>query len=1462
MTSEISCVDATVLSDLLDDRLPADQQTELTAHLETCEKCRTVFDELAAGSGWWGDLRRFVQPDQDADEFMCPTAMNTLKSPDSDPIHEERLDFLGAPTGPGHIGRFGPYEVLGLLGRGGMGVVLKAFDPALHRLVAIKVLAPRLASSAMARQRFAREARAVAAIAHEHIVTIHSVDAWEGLPYLVMQYVSGRSLQERIDAEGPMGVKEVLRIAIQTASGLAAAHARGVIHRDIKPSNILLENGVERVKISDFGLARAADDASLTQSGFLAGTPQYMAPEQAKGEPIDPRADLFSLGSVLYAACTGRSPFRAETTMGVLRRVCDDTPRPIREVNPDLPDWLAAIINRLLAKNPADRYQTAEELADLLEPFLAHVQQPSRFALPEFPERVAVTKRRISWAVAALVLAMLLGGLGVAEAVGVADLRSFLATILRIKTRDGMLIVEVEDPEVTVSVDDENGEVTISGAGSHELRLRPGRHQVQASRDGKPVLDELITITRGGKQVVRVRREPPEAALVNARETTRTVTPEVVNPPSRPATAAPLIDPFRNVDDRPLMLSERSLAAARPAASIWSIDVSADGQRIVTGESDGLRVYDLGSKKVLCQAETPGMTVGWVAFSPDGKRIASAEHGRGENYAVLRDSETARVIHILRGHEAGTNCVAFSPDGQTLASSSWDRTIKLWDVASGTDLRTIRGHDDQVTVVAFLPDGKTLASSSLDKTARLWEVATGKALAVLRGHDKAVQRLAISPDGKILATAGYDMTIKLWDLAETREIASLTGHDAPVLALAFSPDGKSIASAASLWGLKWGYAGRPSEIRVWDVATRETREIFNGNESHVFSVGFLPDGKTLASGSMDTTLRLWNLATGKERERLAPSPRGQRESVALALAYSPDGRFLASAGEDKVISLSDPATGETIKTLDGPDASVAGLAFSPDGKNLVSAGSSKTATVWDLATREPSATLSGHSDRIAAVAFSPDGTRIASAGFDSTVRLWEAATGKPMATLEGHTGAVRALAFSPDGQTLASGGKDRSVRFWSVSPPAAGRRIDDSRGTVRALAYSPDGKMLAIGSEDAMVRLWDVSTGESRTFSGQKNNVTCLAFSPTGATLASGGLDSMILLWNVGSGEMRTRIQGQTEGITALAFAPKGWQLASAAKDRTVKIWTNDVSDRKPVTTLNDLKAEVWSAAFSPDGKTLVWGGKSREILGSTPPGAPSRVLNAEIGATWAIAFAPDGSSYATAGYYTESAIKVWNARSHALMFDLKGHTDHVRSLQYSPDGKSLVSGSYDRTVRLWDLASKTQRSMLSAQAMPINEARFFPDGRRLAIATGDWKAHQRPGSLVFWDLDQNTSRILAAHQGEVKSLAISADGATVVTGGTDGIRVWDAKTGSPRQFLEAADPSVHALAFSIDGRYLASGHFLGDVVIWDAKTFRVLTTFKGHRGLVFSLEFSPDGRTLASSGRDKTLKLWAIPAP
>ncbi len=293
------------------------------------------------------------------------------------------LEFLEPSSEAGSLGRLGHHEVLQVLGRGGFGIVVRAFDETLRRMVAIKVLSPELASTSPARKRFLREARASARVRHDNVVQIYAVEE-RPLPYLVMEYIPGQTLQERLDQTGPLDVPYILRLGAQIARGLAAAHEQGLIHRDIKPGNILLESGIEpKVKITDFGLARAADDASLSQSGVIAGTPLYMAPEQAKGEMTDPRADLFSLGSVLYTMSAGHPPFRAATALAVMKRVAEDTPRPIRQIIPEVPQWLCDIIAKLHAKDPAQRFQSATDVAALLEQHLAYLQQPSLATRPD-----------------------------------------------------------------------------------------------------------------------------------------------------------------------------------------------------------------------------------------------------------------------------------------------------------------------------------------------------------------------------------------------------------------------------------------------------------------------------------------------------------------------------------------------------------------------------------------------------------------------------------------------------------------------------------------------------------------------------------------------------------------------------------------------------------------------------------------------------------------------------------------------------------------------------------------------------------------------------------------------------------------------------------------------------------------------------------------------------------------------
>ena len=379
------CADDDALEALVCGSLAPDREGLLEAHLGSCAACRARLDAHAAAPETWTTVREQLSSGglaaDDPDDAVAPIpALASLITKLLAPSDDERM-----------LGRLGPYEIAGVIGSGGMGIVLKGHDRALDRFVAIKLLSPHLASSGAARQRFLREARAAAAVVHDNVIAIHGVDEFAGLPYLVMPYCRGTTLEKRLRDSGPMTLREILRVGLQTARGLAAAHAQGLVHRDVKPANILLEVGVERVRITDFGLARAADDASLTVTGLLAGTPHYMSPEQALGKPLDARSDLFALGAVLFTLVTGKPPFRAESSHAVLRQVTDVEPADVRLANPDMPAWFAGIVRRLLAKDPAARYQSAAEVAGTLESCLAHVNDPLATPLPAGVARAAAT---------------------------------------------------------------------------------------------------------------------------------------------------------------------------------------------------------------------------------------------------------------------------------------------------------------------------------------------------------------------------------------------------------------------------------------------------------------------------------------------------------------------------------------------------------------------------------------------------------------------------------------------------------------------------------------------------------------------------------------------------------------------------------------------------------------------------------------------------------------------------------------------------------------------------------------------------------------------------------------------------------------------------------------------------------------------------------------------------------------
>lgn len=379
------------------------ESQQIAEHVHACPACRKDLERLAAESAIWQKVPAMLK---EVDRRQTSLPPSPLREPAESECGTEAEDWsvqwpisewLERPSHPEMLGRIGKYDVEREIGRGGMGVVLKGFDSELNRPVAIKMLAPHLASQGMARKRFAQEAMSAGGILHPNVIPVYGVHHEGKTSFMVMPYIEGPSLQTLIEQDGPLTETEIVRVAVQISSGLAAAHAQGLVHRDIKPANILVDGGVHRVMITDFGLARAEDDASLTRTGWLLGTPNYMSPEQTRGQRADGRSDLFSLGSLLYFLASGRLPFRAESALGVLHRIQHEEPTPIRQVNRLVSKTLAAIIAKLLKKDPAARFQSAAELRDLLEKHLAYLHQPDISKPP--PVHTSVVAKRSPWLV-------------------------------------------------------------------------------------------------------------------------------------------------------------------------------------------------------------------------------------------------------------------------------------------------------------------------------------------------------------------------------------------------------------------------------------------------------------------------------------------------------------------------------------------------------------------------------------------------------------------------------------------------------------------------------------------------------------------------------------------------------------------------------------------------------------------------------------------------------------------------------------------------------------------------------------------------------------------------------------------------------------------------------------------------------------------------------------------------------
>ena len=755
-----NCPQTDELKRLLTDSLPGTRRDECVEHMDDCECCQERLEQIAvegsnlsqvvekldaaeppATSAYWPVLKSLDTPlpEGAASETPPPVA----KPPRT---REVSLSFLQPASDSAYLGRLHHFDVMRVIGRGGMGLVLEAFDSRLQRNVALKVLDPDLADDETARQRFCRESRAAASITHENVVAVHQVEKSgdHGLPYIVMQLIAGESLEQRLTREKKLPLREVVRIGMQAAHGLAAAHAQGLIHRDVKPGNILLEPPHDRVKLTDFGLARVEEDVKLTRTGFVSGTPLYMAPEQALGQDPDPRSDLFSLGAILYEMCAGRPPFTGNSALAILKQISEAKHEPIRKLNPQVPEWLATTIDRLLEKKPADRIQTAAQLAELFD-FEWALMKTTSDDVPSVCQieqhRIRVRNRWIAGGIGTLFLGLgLLGGWlfnrrgnelaappqPVAAAIPAPAAVSSAEPTAVLNANSGPVwSVAFDDAGTSVAMGIEDGSVRVFDLPTKSVKASWKAHvgfvwRVRFLPDGESIA------TAGDDSGVKLWKSGQAE-------------------PYRTFTHKNAVRGLARSQDGRLFAGDRG-----GDLRAWS--TSAAGGTVAGGsvveEKPLAEVYQKDSLFT-------------VAVSPNDETVAT---GGSDKVVRLFNAKDLSQKLTLEGHLGPIYSLSFHPDGRRLVSVGWDKMIHVWDAAAGVPLKKWEGHSKSIWAVAYSPDGTKLATGGEDGSVKLWDAENDGLLATFLGHDSSVHSLAFDKSGKQLATGGRDGAVRIWKI--------------------------------------------------------------------------------------------------------------------------------------------------------------------------------------------------------------------------------------------------------------------------------------------------------------------------------------------------------------------------------------------------------------------------------------------------------------------------------------------------------------------------------------------------------------------------------------------------------------------------------------------------------------------------------------------------------------------------
>lgn len=1073
------------------------------------------------------------------------------------------------PTLPGEwqVGDLllGLYQVTGLLGQGGMGRVYRVRHLGWDVDLAVKTPLPAVLEAVGGADNFEREAETWVNLGlYPHTVVCYYVRRIDGIPRVFAELLDGGSLHDWIARGQLASLPQLLDVAIQFAWGLHYAHEQGLIHRDVKPGNVLLTaEGV--AKVTDFGLARARPAGSAAAgpgpgqtvmvAGGVGGTPAYVSPEQAGGQTLSRRSDLWSFAlSLLEMFRGGRTWEYGVAAPEVLEEHLREGGAPGL---PAMPPAVVDLLRRSFRQDPDERPRTLWEVALVLK---GAYEEATRRPYPR-PEPKAVRENADGLSNRAVSL-LDLGREAQADPLWI---RALKAEPHHLESTYNQTLYQWSQGRLA---DDEAS-----------ARLEEARRTHARAARAPHLLGKLLLALGEHERAQRLLDEAAAAGYL-AGESEREALSRL----------------------KPQQGRLSSLKGLVEAGTVLA--VTPDGSQVVaaSGGKD-VRVWDGASGRILRTLQAPGARLRSLAVSPDGRLLLWA--GDDTPLEAL-ELATARPLRAFKRLTGFVTAVAVTPNGAMAVTGGSDRTLRVWELASGRCLRTMEGHQEALTSVAVSHDGARAFSGGLDGTVRAWDLRSGAGLGVFEGHKGRVLSVAFSDATGALFSGGEDRTVRQWDLANGRPVRTLLGHTAPVTAV-IATDGRLLTASLD------------RTVRAWDVEAGRLHALFKLEApiqalAASGSVVWALSGLSVVALRVPERPRLPGYAVARpvsvtEAETRDASFLGRldearhslrRGDLAGALGLAREARAVpgherseeALAFWDELLTRL-PKKGLTgaweVAVLEGHRDPVLAVAVSPDGSLALSGGMDGGVRTWDLRSRSPLLAWGGHGGAVSAVAFGLDGREVVSGSWDKTARLWDATSGRGLRVYEGHDDYVSAVALSPDGRRVLTASWDQDLRLWDK---ASGRLLGVLAGhtaNVSCAAFGPDGRFVVSGGWDAGVRAWDLESFSTVCLlEGHENNVSTVALSPDGRQVASGGVDAVVRVFDLKSRRAVRSLAGHQAEITSLVFTPDGRHLVSASRDKTVRLW--DLRTGSCARTLS-LATAVLQVAVSGDGNRLLWAG-------------------------------------------------------------------------------------------------------------------------------------------------------------------------------------------------------------------------------------------------------------------------------